>query len=92
MKDRDPKQYQFTPGVDILFGAAIVAPVKLPSGREVKDLVFKPKLLSVQGATSTRYFIEGFAGIWTEIQGDDAVNAASDFDAAEVSKRAPKEG
>jgi hypothetical protein len=92
MKDREPKQFPLLPGIDVLFGGQREVPITLPSGKRGTALDDTPRIVRFCGATSSRYFREQPAGIWTEIEDDEALNAAADFESAEVSKRAPKEG
>lgn len=94
IKDREPKKYLLTEGVDILFGAARVVPYTLPgSGKTVRDLATVPdKLRITTGEGAILLMQRAPNGGWNEIEDEDAArNALADFEVAEVSKRAPKD-
>lgn len=92
IKDKDPKKYLLTEGVDILFGGERVVPCVLPNGkgsRALEPLADKLRLTLNNGDLLVMERAEN--GGWTELSGDDARNAIADFESAEVSKRAPKD-
>lgn len=91
MKDRPHKRYTLTPGVEILFGGARVMPFTLPGSRKVvSDLKPDPMILRVQTKPGTFTYYTSTDAAFTVLTGDDADNAAADFESAEEAKRGPK--